>query len=411
MQIDKKTLRNIFLGVVSCIVLYWLLHETDRVRSIYKIITGILSPFVLGASLAFIINVPMRAIEGLLKGIKIDRLRRLVAVIITLLAVLLVLTLVFLLLIPQLTETIQSLIPGLHAFILRTEDTINVFLQDNPEVMAWVIENTDFESLDWAGLAQNLLSTVGDSVSMILLKTFSAIGSITSAIMDAFIAIVFAIYCLFQKETLARQGRKILYAFFPEKFSDTIIHVLRLANSTFSNFLSGQCVEVCILGVLFAISMAIFRMPYIPLVSVLVAVTAFIPVVGAWVGCIFGAFFILVANPMQAVWFVIMFVVLQQIENNLIYPRVVGTSIGLSGMWVLVAVAVGGELMGVAGMFLMIPVASVLYTLLRGATNKKLELSNVNPEKFTVQPPELQRRVKWKKKTKKTESKIDSKSE
>ncbi len=394
MHIEKKTLRNIFLGVIICILLYWLLHETERVRSVFDIIKGVVSPFVLGASLAFILNVPMRGIEGLLKGIKADKFRRLVAVIVTFLAVLLILTLVFLLLIPQLSNTIQSLIPRLHNFILETEESIYNFLQDNPEIMAWVFENTDFESFDWAGLAQKILSAVGNSVSMIVAKTFFAIGSITSAIMDFFIAIVFTVYCLFQKETLARQGRKLLYAFAPEKFSDSVVDVLRLTNSTFSNFLSGQCIEVCILGTLFAISMAIFRMPYIPLVSVLVAVTAFIPVVGAWVGCVLGTFFIFVANPLQAVWFVVMFVVLQQIENNLIYPRVVGTSIGLSGMWVLVAVAVGGELMGVAGMFLMIPVASVLYTLLQRTTNKKLETIDIDPEKIKVQPPVLRKRTK-----------------
>ena len=140
--------------------------------------------------------------------------------------------------------------------------------------------------------------------------------------------------------------------------------------------------------------MAIFRMPYIPLVSVLVAVTAFVPIVGAWVGCFFGTFLIFVANPMQAVWFVVLFVVLQQIENNLIYPRVVGTSIGLSGMWVLVAVSVGGELMGVAGMFLMIPVASVLYTLIQEWTHKKLEGKTIDPEKLMNQPPELKSNFK-----------------
>ena len=218
------------------------------------------------------------------------------------------------------------------------------------------------------------------------------------------IAIVFAIYSLFQKETLARQGRKLIYAYLPEHFCDNTIRVLRLTNSTFSNFLSGQCIEVVILGCMFAISMAIFGMPYIPLVSVLVAVTAIIPVVGAWVGCVLGAFLILVANPLQAVWFVVMFLVLQQIENNLIYPRVVGTSIGLSGMWVLVAVAVGGQLMGVAGMFLMIPVTSVVYTLLREAINNRLQGKVIDPVKLTAQPLEIEPKFKKIKKNKKKQN-------
>lgn len=395
MQIDKKTLRYVFLGAIACILLYWVLNETQQVKAVYHVITGIISPFVLGSVLAFIVNVPMRAIEGGLRKINHQRLRRTIAVILTLVCVLLVLTLVFLLLIPQLIETIQSLIPKLQTFFVSTESAVVSFLNDNPQVMEWLSENTDFEQFDWAGLAQKAISMVGNSLTKIVNGAFSAIGGITGAIMDAFIATVFAVYCLFQKETLARQGRRLLYAFFPEKFSDATVRIMRLTNSTFSNFLSGQCLEVCILGALFAVSMAIFRMPYIPLVSVLVAVTAFIPVVGAWVGCVFGAFLILVANPVQAVWFVVMFVILQQIENNLIYPRVVGTSIGLSGMWVLVAVAVGGELMGVVGMFLMIPVTSVVYTLLRERTNRELENKSIDSEKLMEQPPELRKRVRF----------------
>lgn len=396
MHIEKKTLRNVFIGVVSCIVLYWILHETERVRTVFSVIKGVISPFALGAGLAFILNVPMRAIEGKLGRVEKAKLRRLIAIVLTFIAVLLVLTLVFVLLIPQLSNTIQSLIPKLYTFVIDTEKTLTQFLEANPQVMEWVVNNTDFESLDWAGLAQKAISMVGTSVSAIVDKTFSAIGNITDALVDVVIALVFSLYCLSQKETLSRQGRKLLYAFLPEKFADETIRILRLTNSTFSNFLSGQCVEVCILGCLFAVSMAIFRMPYITLVSVLVAVTAFIPVVGAWVGCALGAFFILVANPMQAVWFVVMFIILQQIENNMIYPRVVGTSIGISGMWVLVAVGVGGELMGVAGMFLMIPVASVLQTLLREAANKRLGQLDIDPEKLQAQPPVLASKVKEK---------------
>ena len=170
--------------------------------------------------------------------------------------------------------------------------------------------NTDFENIDLVGLIQNVLGMVGDSVEAIMLGAVSAIGSIFDVIYDLFISIVFGIYCLFQKENLARQGRKLLYSIASERFADEVVRVMRLTNSTFSNFLSGQCLEVCILGSMFAISMAIFRMPYIPLVSVLVAVTAFIPVVGAFIGCIVGALFILVDNPLQAVTFVGMFLVL-----------------------------------------------------------------------------------------------------
>lgn len=393
-ELNKKNLRNIFLMVVAGIVLYWVLHETDRVSSIFSVIKGIFSPFVTGAAIAFVLNVPMRGIEKLLKNVNKAKLRRLLAVVLTFVALLLVLAGVFWLLIPQLIETVQSLIPKLQEFLLQVQEAVMRFLDNNPKVMDWVIANTDLENMDWAALVEKAVSVLGNSVSTILGGAFSAIGSVVGAVVDTVIALVFSVYCLFQKETLARQARKLAYAFLPEKAADNIIRILRLSNSTFSNFLSGQCVEVCILGSLFAVTMAILRLPYIPLVSVLVAVTAFIPVVGAFVGCFIGAFLILVNNPLQAVIFVAMFLILQQVENNLIYPRVVGNSIGLSGMWVLVAVAVGGELFGVAGMFLMIPVTSVLYTLLSEVTAKRLKTRTIDPEKLKDQPPELQSRFK-----------------
>ena len=214
-------------------------------------------------------------------------------------------------------------------------------------------------------------------------------GSVVSVLFDASIGLVFALYCLGRKEILARQGRRVLYALLPEGVSDEIVRIMRMTNSAFSNFISGQCLEAVILGCLFAVAMAICGMPYIPLVSVLIAVTALVPIVGAFVGCIVGAFFILVDSPMLALWFVVLFLVLQQIEGNLIYPRVVGTSIGLPGMWVLFAVTVGGDTMGVGGMLLMIPLASVVYALMREFTQFRLNSRNIAPEKLVEQPPEL----------------------
>lgn len=391
MEISKKTLRKIFLGAAGCIILYWLLIETERVKAVLRIIENMISPFLVGASFAFIINVPMRGIERILHKVKNAALRRTIAVVLTLIIVLLIISLVFWLLIPQLMDTVQTLIPKLSTFVTDTESNLRNFLNSKPKLMQWIRDNTDLENFDWAGIVQNMVAMLGNSLSVVVGGAFAAISGVTSFVMNLFISVVFAIYCLFQKENLARQGRKLLYAFLPERVSDGIIRVSRLTNATFSNFLSGQCIEVLILGSLFAIAMAIFRMPYIPLVSILVAVTAFIPIVGAWVGCILGAFFILVANPMQAVWFVLMFLVIQQIENNLIYPKVVGTSIGLSGMWVLVAVSVGGSLFGVAGMFIMIPIASVLHTLLREITVKRLQKRNIDPDKLKEHPLQLKK--------------------
>lgn len=389
-ELNRKNLLKLFLIAIGCIFVYWLLYAPERVSGLANTVSDVAAPFVFGGVLAFVLNVPMRAIENnLLKKIKNNTFKRVLAVVITFFAMLLVVGLVFWLLIPQIIKTINSLVPSLYTFFTNAQKFVYNFLGERPELMDWLTTNTDFENIKWDTLLKDGLAVFGNSVSAIISGAVSALSSIFSGVFDALVATVFSVYCLFQKETLARQGRKLLYAFVKEQTADKIVRVMRLTNSTFSNFLSGQCVEVCILGAMFAVCMAIFRMPYIPLISVVIAVTAFIPIVGAWVGCVLGAFLILVVNPMLAVWFVVMFLIIQQIENNMIYPRVVGTSVGLSGMWVLVAVSVGGELMGVAGMFLMIPVASVIYTLVRELTNKKLETTTVDSEKLQPQPPEL----------------------
>lgn len=394
MHIDKKTVRNIFAVAVGAIAFYWILNETDQARNLWSAFAGMLSPFVIGAALAFIINVPMRAIERRLGFIRQEGLRRTAAIILTLIAVALVIAGVILLLVPQITKTIQSLIPKLTAFFLRVEAFITAFLQDNPQLLQWVSDSVGLQSFDWSGLIQKAAAMLRDSVSLIATGAFSAVGGVASAIVDIVIGLVFSLYCLSRKEILARQGRRILYAFLPERFCDESIRVMRLTNSTFSNFISGQCLEAVILGCLFAVAMAIFKLPYIPLVSVLIAVTALVPIVGAFVGCFLGAFFILVNDPFQALIFVAMFLVLQQIEGNLIYPKVVGTSIGLPGMWVLVAVTIGGDLMGIGGMLIMIPISSVLYTLLREFTAKRVQERQIDPDKLRDHPPELKSKFK-----------------
>lgn len=398
MELDKKNFKRLLAVVCTGIILYWLLNEPQLASGVWSFAIRTLSPFIVGAVIAFILNVPMRFFERHLKFVQKAGFRRSIALLLTLVCGALVITAVFSLLIPQLAKTIASLYPAVAAFLKEVETWVNRTLAENPQLMQWIQENTELSKLDWAGLVQQGLTLVGNSLSTILTTALTAIGGLVGVLMDAFIAIVFAVYALFQKELLARQGRKLAYAFLKESHADYVVKVLRLSNATFSNFLSGQCIEVCILGGLFAVAMAIFRMPYIPLISVLVAVTAFIPVVGAWAGCIIGAFLILISNPVQAFWFVIMFLVIQQIEGNMIYPKVVGTSIGLSGMWVLFAIGVGGELMGILGMFLMIPVVSVLYTLLREWTHNRLAKRDVAEDKLREQPPELVSRFKEKRK-------------
>ena len=385
MHLEKKTIRHIFLAALGCILAYWLLNKTSQFLTVCTWLTGILSPFVFGAVLAFILNVPMRELEKRLTALPKQGLRRAAAIVLTFLGLILVLITVVLLVIPQIGATFRILIPKITAFGQQVEAQFLLFLAENPDLMEMVSANIDLESMDLSGLIQKVMGVLGNSVSTIATSAVSVVGGITGAVVDGVIGLVFALYALARKETLARQGRQLLYAFLPEKICDQILRVLRLTNRTFSNFISGQCLEAVILGGLFFVAMFLFRMPYITLISVLIGVTSLVPLVGGFVGCILGAFFILVNDPMQALWFVVMFLVIQQIEGNLIYPRVVGSSSGLPGMWVLVAVTIGGDLMGVAGMLLMIPLSSVIYTLLREITEKRLTKRNVPVEKIAGQ--------------------------
>lgn len=392
MQIDKKLMHRLFLLVAGSIVFAWLVLDTSRATALFTAAWSTIAPFVVGAGIAFVFNVPMRAIEHQLIDIRKAGLRRILAILLTIFLLILIIMFVMELLVPQIRLTIASLSARIPVFVERAAAAIVVFMDENPEVKEYVMETTHLEQLDWPSILQNILKVVADSVSKVMGSAVNVIGNLTGALVNGVISIVFALYCLTQKDTLAGQGRRLCYAFLSEKTADRIIRVMRLTNVTFSNFISGQCLEACILGVLFAVVMAILKLPYIPLVSVIIAVTALIPVVGAFVGCVVGAFFILVNDPLQAVTFVAMFLVLQQLENNLIYPRVVGTSIGLPGMWVLVAVTIGGELMGVGGMFIMIPLASVLYSLMREYTQKQLDRKAIDPEKLAPQPMQIQSR-------------------
>ena len=400
MDHNKKNIQTAILGAMGCIVLYWLLHEPERIRGWVSSGVSLIAPFLVGSCLAFVLNVPMRAIERFLKKKMGMKNARGVAILLTSLTILMVISFVVYLLIPQLEDTVRTLRKQIPYFLERAEELLFQLMREHPQIRSWILDYTDFETMDWADLLQQAGDLMGESLSSIFGSAVSAVGNVISGVWSVFVSIVFCFYCLGNKEQLARQARRILYAVLPENWSDEIIRIFRLTNSTFSNFFSGQCLEVCILGSMFAVTMTLFRMPYVSLVSVLVAVTAFIPIVGATIGCVFGAFFILVNDPIQAVGFVVMFLVLQQIENNLIYPRVVGSSVGLPSMWTLFSVTIGGELMGVAGMVLMIPLVSVVYTLIGDYTGRLVRKKGIATEKLTDQPPELKSRLKEKREIK-----------
>ncbi len=236
-------------------------------------------------------------------------------------------------------------------------------------------------NVDWKAIGSMVLEFFRNG--NILSNTVSIATSVVSGVTNGIIGIVFAIYILMQKENLGRQFRRLFYAFFPEKVVDRFLEVCRLTGVSFNNFLSGQCLEAIILGMMFFVTMSILHMPYALVIAVLIGITALIPMFGAFIGCIVGAFLILIIDPMQALWFIILFMVLQQIEGNIIYPRVVGSSVGLPSIWVLAAVTLGASFGGVLGILFAIPIFSVIYTLLREDVRSRIQNREIARDKIS----------------------------
>lgn len=271
--------------------------------------------------------------------------------------------------IPQFIESLSTLIDAVPGYLNSFEAMLDKHLS-SIELMK-VIQDSVIDA--WKEVLQVVGQLIGKSVTGILSVTVN----ITNMIFNFVVALVLAIYLLANKEKLILQSKKLLFAFLKKDVVEKILEVGRLTNVTFSSFIGGQCTEAIILGILCFIGMNIFKMPYALLISVLISVTSLIPVFGAFIGTIPAVFIILIINPIKAIWFVIFIIVLQQLEGNIIYPKVVGSSVGLSAIWVMVAITVGGSAFGLIGMLIGVPTVSVIYQLVSNATNNKLNKKGI----------------------------------
>lgn len=364
-----KALRGL---MIFAAVLVLAVTHLDKVFKGAGVIVSIFQPFLIGAAMAFVFNIPMTAIEHKVfeKENKISKWKRPISFLLAILAILAVVWAVCMLIIPQLGATISELAVKIPAFLKEALKVLQEVFEDNPQIQEY-IAGLDFSNWDWNSIVTKIANTLGSGIGSVLSSTVSVATNIFGVVFDGVIAFVFSIYLLMQKEGLADQGKRLLHAYFPQKLYERVMKVLGILYKNFSNFISSQCLEAVILGAMFVISMTIFRLPYALLVGSLIAVTALIPIVGAFVGCFVGAFLILVENPISALVFIVLFLVVQQLEGNLIYPKVVGSSVGLPAIWVLVAVSVGGSLFGVVGMLVFIPITSTIYTLLREDVNER----------------------------------------
>lgn len=375
-----KRIRGLIVFAAFVVLCFW---RYDIILKVISFVVHVIFPFILGGAIAFVLNVPMNFIQRHLfnpdriKDHKyVKRIARPVSMLLVLCFVIGVIALVMLVLIPQLGETFVNLGKNIQAFIPKLQSWAIGMFRDNPDMISW-INSLEF---DWNRIMDTGINFFTQGAGDVLSSTITAARSIVSGLTTFFIAFVFALYILLQKEKLTRQCKRVLFAFVKRGKAEAALEIFSLTYKTFSSFLTGQCVEAVILGTMFVVAMSIFRLPYALLVGVVIAFTALIPIFGAFIGCVIGAFLIFMVNPVQALGFIVLFLVLQQIEGNLIYPHVVGGSVGLPSIWVLAAVSIGGSLMGIVGMLIFIPIVSVVYALFREVVYLKLKQKRMDPE-------------------------------
>ena len=374
---NMKKIRHLIVFTALIILCFW---KYTIVFQAVKFVIGVVFPFILGGAIAFVFNVPMHFIENRLIQEKwkekykiVRKTARPVSLVLTIIFVIGIVAAVLFGVLPQLTGTIAKLGYSIQPFIPKVQEWANDWFHNNKEVMAYV-NQLEF---NWDKVIEVAVDWVSNGAGNIVESGVTAAVNIVSGFATFFIAFVFACYILLQKEKLGVQAKKVLFAFVQKGRAEAAIEVCSLTYRTFSNFLTGQCMEAVILGTMFVIAMSIFKMPYAWLIGILIAFTALIPIFGAFIGCAVGTFLIFMIHPIQALWFIVLFLVLQQIEGNLIYPHVVGNSVGLPSIWVLAAVSIGGSLMGVVGMLIFIPIVSVLYALFREIVYLKLKKNNI----------------------------------
>ena len=365
MNISLKSCLKIALSIF---LLYLAIHYWPAVSGLLGTLLGASMPLLIGAAVAYVVNLLMSACERRFfprsTNQKLIRLRRPLCLLLAYLALLAIVTVVVWLILPELVDCVELLIsqlPGAIEATLTYLDTVPFLSEDLLSTL---------HGIDWQSKIGDIAGIVTSGVGSVMGVVISTVSSVFSAIVTALLSFIFSIYLLLGRDKLQEQCKRLMQHYLPAKVYERSLYVLGVLNNAFRRYITGQCIEAVILGTLCAIGMLILRLPYATMIGTLVAFTALIPVAGAYIGAAVGAFMIAMVSPMQAVIFLVFLVILQQLEGNLIYPKVVGSSLGLPGIWVLAAVTVGGGVMGVLGMLLGVPLAATAYTLIRNDLNK-----------------------------------------
>lgn len=374
----KSNWRRILSLLITIILIYWVINNLNIVKDFTDNMVNAFQPFIVGGVLAFILNLFVKHIENWLvkwkKGYK--KWFRPLSILLSFSFVVLVLIFLIFLVIPDLQMTVTSFIEVVPAQISNVVSWTESFIESNTEIVQFIQEvNIDFNSIQ-----QQLIDYVQTFATNMLGNIIEIIFGTISSIVTIFIAIVFAFFLLTNKEKITRQFKKIIYSTWSLEWANYIVNVGKKANEIFSNFVGGEIIEAFILGTLVYVGMTIFNFPYSLSVSVITGFLALIPVFGAILGGIIGFILIAVVSFTQAIWFIVFIVIVQQVEGNIIYPRVVGNSVGLPGIWVMVSVTVGGSFFGIIGMLISVPLVSLIYSLISATVNHRLNASGLQIE-------------------------------
>lgn len=361
------------LSLLAVLILF--LKYSDSVLSLLLLLKNILTPLILGCALAYILNIIVYKIESIpvfqRKGTVFSKIKRPFSVLCSIGIVLALLALIIQIVIPQLLDAVSVLAKGIPDAISQILSWLSASGKDWPQFEKYL----NSLNVNWPQLLQKAASHLSSGLTSLFTSTVVILSSISSLIMNLVVAFIFSIYILSGKERLFHQFQTVAKTYLKPVYYSRLTLVLSTAHDTFTRFIIGQCTEAVIIGLLCAGGMFLLRFPYSSMVGTLVGATALIPVVGAYLGAFIGAFMIFTVSPLQAVGFLIFITILQQLEGNLIYPRVVGSSVGLPGIWVLAAVTIGGGLWGILGMLVAVPVTATLYKLLQKDIQKRNELS------------------------------------
>jgi predicted PurR-regulated permease PerM len=367
--------------VVFVFCLLW--KYMDLAHDLISVIIGALAPLFAGAIIAFFLNILMAVFEKFIlvkpKKAFFIKLRRPLCLILAVISLLAIIAAVGGIVVPQLVSCIEliiNLFPKALKWVAEKLDNFKIV----PENIIDLLENTD-----WKSKLDQIVSVVSSGIGNTVQIVYSTLSSVLSGIVTAFLSIIFAFYLLLSKDSLQNQSKKLISAFMPQKIYKRIFYVCHVFTDTFRKYVIGQCTEALILGVLCIIGMLILGLPYAAMIGTLIAFTALIPIAGAYIGAAVGALMIVTVSPIKALIFVVFLVILQQIEGNLIYPKVVGSSIGLPGIWVLAAVTVGGAVLGIPGMILGVPLTASVYRIAKHVLNNRIEKKNKEQTPSPVQ--------------------------